>query len=158
MRPARLVPWLLIASLSSGTARAAPPEPLDFPARAAALEAVSDPAALVEAASLRRALGQPELAAADTERFFEHLARAPAASAQAASAYLDQLPELIDPEPGLDTAPERAAPSSASTGISRFTRSAPPLPRRPRCSSAADPVGSSCRRRSVRADRSRFTV
>jgi hypothetical protein len=119
--PARLAPWLLIALLSSGTARAAQPDPLDFPARAAALEAAADPSSLLEAASLRRALGQPELAAADTARFFAHLAKDPASSAQAASAYLDQLPDLIDPDPGLDTAPERAA-------LRRFLASLPASP------------------------------
>ena len=121
MRPARLVPWLLIAFLSSGTARAAPPDPLDFPARAAALEAAADPSSLVEAASLRRALGQPELAASDTERFFAHLAKAPASSAQAAAAYLDQLPDLIDPDPSFDAAPERA-------DLRRFLASLPASP------------------------------
>lgn len=100
--PARLAQWLLIAFLSSGTARASPPEPLDFPARAAALEVAGDPGSLVDAASLRRALGQPELAAADTERFFERLAADPHSAAAAANAYLDELADpALAPEPAV---------------------------------------------------------
>lgn len=98
--PARLAQWLLIALLSSGTARAAPPDPLDFPARAAALEAAGDPSSLVEAAALRRALGQPELAVADTELFLVRLAKDPRGAAPAAAAYLDELADpALAPEP-----------------------------------------------------------
>jgi hypothetical protein len=120
--PARLAQWLLIAFLSSGTARASPPESLDFPARAAVLEVAGDPSSLVEAASLRRALGQPELAVADTERFFERLAADPQSAVAAANAYLDELADpALAPEPAVREASLRrflslvsaAAPSSA---------------------------------------------
>ncbi|MFO0575487.1 MAG: hypothetical protein U1A78_15950 [Polyangia bacterium] len=100
MRPARLVPWLLIALLAPGAARAVPPDPLDFPARAAAQEAAGDPSSLVEAAALRRALGQPELAVVDTERFLARLAKDPHDAVPAVAAYLDGLADpALAPEP-----------------------------------------------------------
>lgn len=131
--PARLAPWLLIAFLHTGTAwaappdpvdfpaRAAPPEPLDFPARAAALETAGDPSSLVEAAALRRALGQPELAAADTELFLVRLAKDPQAAAAAAETYLT---EILDPE----TWP---SPAAWQVALRRFLTALPASPNAP---------------------------
>lgn len=99
MRPAGLV--TLIASLflslqfPASRVSADPPAnralPLDFPARASALEEAADPDSLVQAVLLRRALGEADRADVDTERFLGRIAAAPSPGTQAAATYLTEV-------------------------------------------------------------------
>lgn len=109
MLSARLVSWLLTASVflttapqrATGDPLPVPPLPIDFAARAERLEATADPEALVQAAALRRALGQPAQASAAIERFLTQLRADPARCAPAAAAYLSEiLDPALWPDPG----------------------------------------------------------
>lgn len=109
MRPASLVPWLLLVALvpvlpahraAADTVPELPPR-IDFPAQADTLEAAGDPSALVQAALRRRALGQPERAVADIDRYLSLLAASPERAGAAADLFVT---EILDPETWPDPA------------------------------------------------------